>query len=81
MLNCTTRAYQCLCGVIMIYSQAALGGSLLLASSVELEVWDAEFSAQFVNGETQQAASPTPKKLEQEDGPPSTGCFGGAGLP
>lgn len=59
----------------MIYSQAALWGSLLLASAVELEVWDAEFSARFVNGETQQAASPTPKKLEQEDGPPPTGCF------
>lgn len=57
----------------MIYSQPALWGSLLLASSVELEVWDAEFSAQFVNGETQQAASPTPKKLEQEDGPVSKG--------
>lgn len=68
----------------MIYSQAALWGSLLLlASSVELAVWAAEVSAQFVNGETQQAASTTRKKLEQDDGLPPTGYVserGGASL-
>lgn len=55
--------------VIMIYSRVAVWGSLLLASSVSLDVWAAGFSAQFVNDEIQQAASATPRKQGRMMGP------------
>lgn len=55
--------------VIMIYSRAAVWGSLLLASSVSLGIWAAAFSAQFVNDEIQQAASATPRKQGRMRGP------------
>lgn len=67
--------------VIMIYNQAALWGSLLLASLVALNVWAAGFSAQFVNNEIQQAASATPSKLEQDEGAPPAAVSDKAGLP
>ena len=49
--------------VIMIYSQPVAWGSLLLASSVTLDLGLQDFSARFVNDDTQEAASvPLPSR-------------------
>lgn len=68
-------------GVIMIYNQAALWGSLLPASSVALNVWAAGFSAQFVNNELQQAASATPSKPAPDAGAPPAAVSDRRGSP